>query len=116
MESTEAFRVLASADRQYLLHELAEQNGESTVGELSRRVAVRRHRTTCKNVTGAEIDRARVRLVHIHVPQLVERGVIDVDRQNGCVAFTEDENVDLLFEAAEELDEWPPEPELSHPP
>ncbi|MFC6765947.1 DUF7344 domain-containing protein [Natrinema soli] len=113
MEPTEAFRVLASADRQYLLHELRERNGESTVGDLSRRIAIRRHRTTSENISLPEIDRARVRTVHIHLPFLLEQGVVDVDWSDGTVALTDEPSVDVLFAAAEELDDWPPEPQLS---
>lgn len=112
LESTDAFRVLASADRQYVLHELLERDGESTVGELSRRVALRRHRTAASSdtVTAAEVERARVRLVHIHFPQLLQQDVIEVDWADNEVTLAESDDVDVLFEAAEELDEWPPEP------
>ncbi|QLK25852.1 hypothetical protein HYG81_17520 [Natrinema zhouii] len=113
MEPTEAFRVLASVDRQYLLYELRERNGESTIGELSRRIAARRHRTTSEKISLPEIDRARVRTVHIHLPSLLEQGVIDVDWSDGTVTLADDPSVDVLFAAAEELDEWPPEPPLS---
>ncbi|WP_226040694.1 hypothetical protein [Natrinema sp. DC36] len=113
MESTEAFRLLASADRQYLLYELHDGTGESTVEELSRRIAIRRHRTTSEKISIPEIDRARVRMVHIHLPSLIEQGVVDVDWSDGTVTLTDDPSVDVLFEAAEELDEWPPEPRFT---
>ncbi|MFD1563845.1 hypothetical protein ACFR99_09820 [Haloarchaeobius amylolyticus] len=115
MEPVETYRVLASADRQYLLYELRERSGESTITALARRVAVRRHRTTRENLSGAEIDRARIRLVHIHLPKLRDRDLIDVDWSDGTVTFTDDPAVETLFEATAELDDWPPEPHLSTP-
>ncbi|WP_254763315.1 DUF7344 domain-containing protein [Natrinema marinum] len=116
MEQSDAFKVLASADRQYMFHELVERNGTSTVDSLSKRVAVRRHRTTPENVTDAEVDRTRVRLIHIHLPQLLERGIVDVDWTDGTVTFAEDAEVELLLEAAAELDQWPPKPRVRQPP
>jgi hypothetical protein len=115
MDQSDAFRVLASADRQYLFHELVERNGTSTVGTLSELVAVRRHRTTSENVTETEIDRTRVRLIHIHLPELLERGIVDVDWSDGTVTFAEGAEIDLLLEAATELDQWPPKPRVSRP-
>ncbi|MDS0473963.1 hypothetical protein [Natrinema sp. 1APR25-10V2] len=115
MDQSDAFRILASADRQYLFHELVERDGASTVETLSRIVAVRRHRTTLGNVSDAEIDRTRVRLVHIHLPQLLERGIVDVDWSDETVAFSEDAEIDLLLESAAELDQWPPKPRVSRP-
>ncbi|MGQ3411963.1 DUF7344 domain-containing protein [Natrinema sp. LN54] len=112
MEPSDAYRVIASVDRQYLLHELVEHGGESSVRDLARRVAIRRHRTDSANISETEIDRARLRLVHIHLPQLLERDVIDVDWNDGAVALAEDDRVDPLLEAAEEVAQWPPEPQL----
>lgn len=109
MNRSEAFGVLASADRQYLLDELLERNGEDTVAGLSRRVAARRHRTTREDVPATAVERARVRLVHIHVPRLLERDVIDVDWEEDVVVLDE-AAADMLLDAAEELDGWPPEP------
>ncbi|WP_254522533.1 DUF7344 domain-containing protein [Natrinema caseinilyticum] len=120
MDQSDAFRVLASADRQYLFYELVERGGASTVETLARQIAVRRHRTTSENVTDAEIDRTRVRLVHIHLPQLFDRDIVDVDWSDGTIRFTEDAEIDLLLDAAAELKQWPPEPRAdrslaSHP-
>ncbi|QLG50343.1 DUF7344 domain-containing protein [Natrinema halophilum] len=111
MDKSDAFRVLASADRQYLFYELIERDGASTVETLSQQVAGRRHRTTPGNVTNAEIDRTRVRLAHIHLPKFLEQNIVDVDWADGSIAFTEDADIDLLLEAAAELEQWPPEPQ-----
>ncbi|WP_254528395.1 DUF7344 domain-containing protein [Natrinema gelatinilyticum] len=112
MDQSDAFRVLASADRQYLFHELVERGGASTVDTLSRQISVRRHRTSPEKVTDAEIDRTRVRLIHIHLPQLLERDIVDVDWTDGEIRFTEDADIDLLLDAAAELKQWPPEPRI----
>lgn len=50
MKQAEAFHVLASADRQLILHELVEREGEASIDEISRQVAVRRHRILLKRL------------------------------------------------------------------
>lgn len=113
MNQTEAMRILASADRQILLHELLLADGEASVEELSRQVAVRRHRTSLDHLDDEHVDRARVRLVHAHLPHLAERTV--VDWSDGEVAFRDADRVDDLLDVAEELDQWPPDELLKHP-
>lgn len=116
MERTEAFHTLASADRQLVLHELVEKNGEINVEELSRQVAARRHRIPPGRIDEQLLRRAQVRLVHSHFPYLAENDLIDVDWNDREVSLTDEESVDQLFEAAEELDSWPPTDLLDHPP
>lgn len=108
MEQTEAFRILASADRQLVLHTLIERNREASVEELSQQVAARRHRVPPEKIDDREVERAQVRLVHTHFPRLVDRNVIEIDWSDRTVTLTDDECLDRLFEAAEELDGWPP--------
>lgn len=115
MKQTEAFRLLASADRQLVLHELVEKGGETTIGRLSREVAARRHRISPERISDDEIERAYVRLVHTHLPVMAEKGVISVEWDGGDVFLTDEEDIDHLFEAAEELDSWPPDDLLEHP-
>lgn len=115
MEQTEAFRVLASADRQLVLHTLIEWNREASVEELSRQVAARRHRVSPEKIDDQKVERAQVRLIHTHFPQLVDRDVIEIDWSDRTVALTDDKCLDRLFEAAEELDGWPPTDLLKHP-
>lgn len=109
VEPKNAYRVLASADRQHVLHELLQRDGLASVEELSRQVAARRHMTSTEKVTDREVERARVRLVHSHLPMMIDEGVITVDWDAGEVTFTGGEAIDQLFEAAAELDEWPPD-------
>lgn len=109
MNRTEAVHVLASADRQLVLHELVTGDGTATVGELSREVAARRHRLAAEKVTSGMVDRAQVRLVHTHLPALAKNDVVEVDWTDRTVALREGENADRVFDAAAELDGWPPD-------
>ena len=109
MNRTDAFRVLASVDRQLVLHELERRTDSVSVDTLSRQVAAHRHRIPLESVTETQADRAHVRLVHLHFPYLLEKEIIAVDSENGDIWLTDDENVDVLFAAARELDQWPPE-------
>ena len=115
MNQTEAFHVLASADRQLVLHELLARDEPVTVDELSREVAARRHRLPPEKVTGGMVERAQVRLVHGHLPKLAQKDVVDVDWRDRTVALIEGESVEQLFDAATELDSWPPDDLLEHP-
>ena len=115
MEQTEAFRLLASADRQLLLHELRDADGTVAVEELSERIAARRHRIPLGKIDDEKIDRAYVRLIHTHLPQLAEKDVISYDRGDKTVRLRDEEPVDLLFEAAAEIEAWPPDDLLEHP-
>lgn len=108
MKQTEAFRILASADRQLVLHELVERDGETTIAELSRQVAARRHKVSTGKLDEQMADRAQVRLVHSHFPHLQAKDLVDIDWHEESVALTDEENVEELFEAAEALDSWPP--------
>lgn len=115
MDSTVAFRLLASADRQHVLHSLLESDGEITVEELSREVAARRHRTPSSALPETDVERAQVRLVHIHFPKLTARNVVTVDWDDGSVHLEDEAAVDSLLAAAEELPDWPPDQRLKRP-
>ena len=114
MNEREAFRVLASADRQFLLYELVTGGGKATEEDLSRRVAAWRHQTSPEKIGEDEIERAHVRLVHVHLPLLLDLNIVEWD--DGEVALTSDECRDRLLDVAEELDEWPPGDLLHHSP
>ena len=91
------------------------EGSETTIEGISRQVAARRHRIDPERITDEKVERAHIRLVHTHVPQLREAGLVDVDCEDGEVVFTDDECVDQLFEAAAELESWPPDELLEHP-
>ncbi|RDI73015.1 hypothetical protein DWB78_04870 [Halopelagius longus] len=105
MKETEAFRVLGSADRQILLHELVRADEGMAEEELARRVAARRHRTSPDSLGEEDIERAHIRLAHFHFPLLRDLRIIEQNEDEVCL--TESERRDQLLEAAAELDEWP---------
>ncbi|WP_455429880.1 DUF7344 domain-containing protein [Natronococcus zhouii] len=115
MDQTEAAHALASADRQILLHELVERNGEGTITELSREVAARRHKIPLEKVNNEKSKRAQVRLIHTHLPQLVEKNILTINRKDRTVAFGKQKEIDQLFEVATELESWPPTDLLDYP-
>lgn len=116
MKRTEAFRLLASADRQIVLHELSGGTGEAHITEISRRVAARRHRIDPDKIGGTKVERARVRLVHDHLPRLQKRGILTVDWDENELSLAAGEEVEQLFHAAAEVDSWPPDDLLVRPP
>ncbi|MFC6826270.1 DUF7344 domain-containing protein [Halopelagius fulvigenes] len=105
MKETEAFRILGSADRQILLHELVRTDGGVAEEELARRVAARRHRISPESLSEEDIERAHVRLVHFHFPLLRELSIIEQNEDE--VSLTKSERRDQLLKAASELEGWP---------
>lgn len=105
MKETEAFRALGSADRQILLYELVCADEVVTEEELARQVAARRHQIPPRSVDEEKIERAYIRLVHLHFPLLRELNIIEQD--GGTVDLIEGTQRAQLLEAARELEEWP---------
>lgn len=114
MDETEVIRVLASADRQLLLHELVRMDGKTTEEELSRRVAAGRHQISLETVSEEKIDCAHFRLTHVHLPLLLDLNIIEWNE--GKLALTDDEHRNQLLETAEALEAWPPDNRLRHHP
>lgn len=115
MNQMEAFRILASADRQILLHELLEGDQEASIADISHQVAARRHRTTLEKIDARKVERAHIRLVHDHLPKLQEKGILEIDWDENEIALANGENLDRLFDAAAEVENWPPVDLLTHP-
>ncbi|SFG92874.1 hypothetical protein SAMN04488063_3347 [Halopelagius inordinatus] len=113
MEETEAFRVLGSADRQLLLYELIHSDRGVSEERLARRVAAYRHRSPPESVGSEQVERAHIRLVHVHLPLLRRLDV--VERDGDQVTLTDNRSRDQLLEAAAELDGWPPDDLLRLP-
>ena len=113
MDQTDAFRVLASADRQLVLHELVDDSDPIAVGSLATRVAARRHKISSGAVSDEQADRAQVRLVHLHFPQLESRDIIAIDWETREVQLGDSTDVTAVLEAAEELEQWPPDDMLA---
>lgn len=114
MEDTEVFRALGSADRQILLYELVTTDGSVSEVALACTVAARRHQIPRETVDEPKIHRAHIRLVHIHLPLLVDMDV--VTRDDDEVALTDDAVGERLIEAADVIGAWPPDDMLALPP
>ncbi|NKE34934.1 hypothetical protein GWG54_03705 [Natronococcus sp. JC468] len=114
MDRTEALEVLASADRQLVLHELLRLDGAIGLEELSRSVAARRHQLEPAELDERAVERARFRLTRIHLPKLAERQVIGSDWSE-TVSLADGTNADRVFGVAEELDCFPPDDSLERP-
>lgn len=107
MEEKEAFRALGSADRQILLYVLVTGDDPVTVEDLSRKVAAGRHQTRPEKTSDDKIERALVRLVHVHLPMLADMDIIE--RDGDTVTLNDDACREQLIESAELLDIWPPD-------
>lgn len=114
MDRTEALAVLASADRQLVLHELVERDRTVTLEGLSRSVAARRHQIPPEDLDDRKVERARYRLRHTHLPKLAEEEIIDSNWEDS-VSLADGERADRVFGLSEELECWPPDDSLGYP-
>jgi hypothetical protein len=99
MNQPEAFEILAAADRQHILYELVENDGFSTISDLSQRIAFHsdnEHETAFKH--------AKISLVHNHLPRLEDYGVLEYDTRSGDVVLTDAGSVEPLLNTAEEVE------------
>lgn len=110
MKETDALQALASADRQILLRELVQTDGGVDETELARKIAADRHNLPPEAVSEEKVERARVRLYHVHLPLLSDLDI--VDWEDGTVAFTDDERRDQLLDVASEFGDWSPADQL----
>jgi len=115
MEPTETARLLASVDRQHALYELVLADRAITIEDLSRRVAAGRHRTGPETLDAEVIERARIRMAHVHVPKLAANDVVSVDWEDDEVWLADGEAADDVFETARLFEEWPPDHHVRHP-
>lgn len=106
MKEAEVFKVLASADRQIMLHELSRIDDKVTEEELSRRIAARRHEISPEAICEEKTKRAHIRLVHQHLPLLLDLNVI---KRDGDKVTLTDGGQDQCIEAAKTIDAWPPD-------
>ncbi|ELY54910.1 hypothetical protein C491_17474 [Natronococcus amylolyticus DSM 10524] len=99
MNQHEAFEILADADRQHILYELVENDGVSTVSDLSQRIA------SCSDTAHeTAFKHAKVSLVHNHLPRLEHYGVLEYDTRSGDVVLTDTGSVEPILNAAEEVE------------
>lgn len=101
MNLQEACNILADADRQHIIYELVENDGLSTISDLSQQIASCSE-TSEENDTA--LKRAKISLVHNHLPRLEDHGVIEYDARNGDVVLTNADRVEALLNATEELE------------
>lgn len=106
---TQALALLADADRRHVLRELFEIDGHTTAEELSQEVAARRKGTTATNADSGDVARARISLVHNHLPRLADHGVIEYDRRSGAVRL--DDTAELTSDVADAIRMWARLPE-----
>lgn len=85
----QAFTLLADADRREIIRELHENDGQSTIEDLSHRVADLRMEGSTVSTDSEAVERALISLVHNHLPRLADHGVIEYDRRSGDVLLTD---------------------------
>lgn len=85
----EVFDVLSSTRRRHVVHALAANGGEMSVGALSRQLARWENDLPAdRDVTAKQRKRVYTALRQSHLPKLDEVGVVDYDPDRGTVAFT----------------------------
>lgn len=112
MDDTDVFLALDSADRQILLSELVTTDGPVSEVALTRTVAARRHQAPRESVREPTVHRTYLRLMHVHLPLLVD---VDVVTRDDEVALTDDACRERLLEAADVIDASPPDNMLALP-
>jgi predicted transcriptional regulator len=101
MDMKEACNLLSNTDRQHILHELIESDGVSTISDLAQRIASFSEASEENDMT---LKRAKVSLVHNHLPRLEDHGVIEYDTRSGDVILTDAGEVGPLLNTVEELE------------
>lgn len=92
---------LAHPYRRFLLEYLGEPNAAATITEIAAAVCTDADHTVGQ-VTG--VDSVETALFHVHIPKLVEVGIVACDRDEGTVTLTDRwEDVRPILRAAEEL-------------
>ncbi|WP_135830388.1 DUF7344 domain-containing protein [Halorussus halobius] len=84
------FEVLADERRRLALHYLRDR-GSADVDELATVVSgwTRARRAEAETVTPGEREAVRIDLHHVHLPRLVDAGVVDYDRDAGVARLGE---------------------------
>lgn len=99
MDKQEVLNTLADADRQHILYELIENDGFSSITDLSQRIA------SCSDEkTDTALKHAKISLVHNHLPRLEDYGVIEYDTRGGDVVLTDAERLEPLRNIVTDLD------------
>lgn len=96
------FRILASADCQLRLYDLASAEKPVAETELACQIAAQRYQVDPEKISDDKINRAYIRLIHVYLPWLRDLNIIE--RNEDKVGLTDHEQTDQLFEAAALLD------------
>ncbi|QLG63374.1 DUF7344 domain-containing protein [Halorarum salinum] len=84
----EAFDLLASQRRRYVLDCLRERGAPMTLAGLADEVAARERDVSVPDVPAEEGERVHVSLYHSHVPKLANAGVVEYDRERDTVTLS----------------------------
>nr|WP_256388557.1 helix-turn-helix domain-containing protein [Haladaptatus sp. W1] len=97
------FDVLASPHRRFILTHMSPEN-EITVDELARRLVIWETDRMVTDTVDENSHRIRTKLVHVHLPKLADKGLIDYDREQGTVVLRETEALDAIEQFLELTD------------
>lgn len=104
-ESLDAvFRALSDHRRRCVCHYLAKADGPLSVDDLAELVAASMSEKTRAVLTSEEIEKTRGELVQMHLPKLVEAGVVEHDEDEQVVRLADSPGVPDCLEAAEDVD------------
>ncbi|MFC4359050.1 hypothetical protein ACFO0N_13960 [Halobium salinum] len=78
----DVFDLLGDRRRRYVLYCLADWDGAVARDELARQVATWEHGGDLGDVPAESITRVTVSLDHVHLPRLVDYGVVTYDRES----------------------------------
>lgn len=112
-----AFEILSQSYRRHTVQYLLDNESPVEISELARYVAARERQTSPAAVTAGERDEVAVRLVHVHVPKMVDFDLIEwiPERDEILLATGEAEGIeeesagtrDAVGDAVEEPDTSP---------
>jgi len=110
-----AFEILSQSYRRHVVRYLLDNDSPVRLNELARYVAARERQTSPAAVTAGERDEVAVRLVHVHIPKMVdfdliewvpERGEILLATDGDHIEATEDDRtVDIPASGADDSDQ-----------
>lgn len=89
----EAFEALAHRRRRVAIDFLRRRDGPATLSELAAEVAAREREGDGECTDGVAPERVQISLHHVHVPKLVEAGILE---REGDEAVSVSEDVDQL--------------------
>ena len=101
MNLHEAHEILTDTDRQHIIYELIENDGFSTISDLSQQIA------SCSDIpeeSDKTIEDVKIRLIHNHLPRLEDHGIVEYDTRSGDVVLTDVERSKSLLNTTEELE------------